>query len=57
MTNLLARTFPLWPANTQLSIVEDQAFLESMMTDRAATFGQKDASLSQLLKRKQTRCL
>ena len=48
----MAQTFPLRPANTQLSIAEDQAVLESMMTDRDATFGQKDASLIQLLKRK-----
>ena len=44
----LSTTFRLWPDNTEKMIKteEDQKFLESIKTDRVATFGCFDAKLS-----------
>ena len=43
-TKLFQKTFPLWPkhANNQITNEEDIKFLQSMKTDRIATFGSFD---------------
>ena len=49
MEDNLAKTFPLWPATAEQLIrnVDDLAFLKSMKTDRAATFGSYDKVLAE----------
>lgn len=53
----LAETLRLWPANAEQRIknTEDLRFLESMKTDRLATFGPCDKVLAAKLQRRQTR--
>ena len=45
----LAKTFPLWPANVEQTLknTEDLCFLESMKTDRLATFGSREQVLAE----------
>ena len=53
----LKQTFRLWPQNVEdlLKNEEDKKFLLSMQTDRTASFGPKDKSLADLIKRRQER--
>ena len=48
MEERLNKTFQLWPANVETLInnEEDKRFLESMKTDRSATFGSHDRVLA-----------
>ena len=50
-------TFPLWPndASSHIKNPEDLAFLESMKTDRCATFGCQDKLLADKMQRKVNR--
>ena len=51
----LSKTFRLWPDNAEKMIKteEDQKFLESMKTERVATFGCFDGKLSQQAQHKE----
>lgn len=53
----MTKTFQLWPASAEQEIKnpEDLAFLQSMKSDRSATFGPFDKVLSQKVQRRQTR--
>src|SRR6218665_3567857 len=53
----LAKTFPLWPANVEQTVknTEDIRFLESMKTNRLATFGSRDKVLAAKLQRRHRR--
>ena len=53
----LNKTFQIWPANVTklVTISEDLQFLESMKTDRLASFGSTDKVLLDKLQRKATR--
>ena len=53
----LAKTFPLWPANVEQTVknTEDLRFLESMKTNRLATFGSRDKVLAAKLQRRHRR--
>ena len=53
----LNKTFQTWPANVTklVTLPEDLQFLESMKTDRLASFGSRDIVLSNKLKRKAAR--
>lgn len=53
----LNKTFQIWPANVTklVTIPEDLQFLESMKTDRLASFGSTDKVLSDKLQRKAAR--
>lgn len=55
----LNKTFQLWPPNveTLIKIPEDLQFLQSMKTDRAATFGSSDNVLAAQIQRRQERAL
>lgn len=57
METELNKTFQIWPSNAAdlISIPEDLQFLESMKTDRLATFGCTDKLLSDKLQRKAAR--
>lgn len=57
MKETLYKTFALWPCNAEQLIknTEDLRFLESMKTDRAATFGSRDKLLSSKIERRQKR--
>lgn len=57
MEEMLAQTFPLWPANAEQLIKnpEDVAFLQSMKTDRLATFGPRDKVLAAKVQRREQR--
>ena len=50
----LKKTFPLWLQNVELLLKnsEDVKFLQSMKSDRIATFGSKDAVLVKKIQRK-----
>ena len=51
----LSKTFCLWPdyAEKMIKTGEDQKFLESMKTDKVATFGCFDVKLSQQARHKE----
>ena len=53
----LNKTFQIWPRNAAelIKIPEDRRFLESMMTDRSATFGSKDKLLADRIQRKESK--
>jgi hypothetical protein len=51
MNNYLEKTFCLWPAAITLKNQEDMAFLNSMKTDRIATFGSHDKTFTDKIKR------
>lgn len=57
MNAKLEQTFPLWPANAEVSVKnpDDLAFLKSMKEDRVATFSGKDMKLANRLKRSEER--
>jgi hypothetical protein len=57
MERKLSETFPLWPANVEQLIKnpEDLRFLQSMKSDRAATFGGHDKVLDGIVRRRQSR--
>ena len=52
----LKKTFPLWSQNIELLLKNSEhvKFLQSMKTDRIATFGSKDAVLVKKIQRKKT---
>lgn len=54
---LLNKTFPMWSADAEKTMTnrEDIAFLTSMKTDRAASFGSFDRKLNEVAKRKEKR--
>ena len=54
---MLASTFQLWPPNVETMIKneEDRSFLQSMKTDRAASFGPFDKLLAQKVARRNRR--
>lgn len=52
----LEKTFQLWPKrNLVIKNAEDRAFLESMQTDRLATFGGMDMVMASAVKRRKIR--
>ena len=53
----LSSTFVLWPAGTTVNNKEDNRFLESMKSDRVASFGSFDKLLADKRKRSQKRKL
>jgi len=57
MEETLSKTFALWPCYVEKLIknTEDLRFLESMKTDRAATFGSHDKLLASKIERRQKR--
>ena len=57
MTAELAKTFCIWPkdAMDKIKTAEDVKFLQSMMTDRKASFGSHDKANAQVLQRKAVR--
>lgn len=57
MEKKMNETFQLWPLNVDSLIKndEDRAFLQSMKTDRLATFGGKDSKLQKMIERKNER--
>jgi hypothetical protein len=57
MQSMLATSFQLWPANVDslMNNDEDLAFLQSMKTDRAASFGVFDKALAQKINRRHCR--
>jgi hypothetical protein len=59
MEEKLSETFALWPADVEQLVknTEDLQFLQSMKSDRAATFGSHDKVLSSKLKRREKRMI
>jgi len=59
VTNELSKTFPLWDSDAEKNMKnkEDIQFLQSMKTDRVASFGVLDQALASQIKRKQSRTL
>ena len=57
MEDRLTLTFPLWPTNAEsvMKNTEDIQFLQSMKSDRLATFGSHDKVLAAKLKRRHER--
>ena len=57
MDAMLRTTFRLWPANAEMIVknAEDLAFLRSMKTDRKASFGERDAKLAGVVRRRTER--
>src|SRR6218665_2936168 len=55
--HMLASTFQLWPPNVETLIKnkEDCSFLQSMKTDRAASFGPFDKALAQKVSKRNRR--